>query len=175
MEWDERDHRPLEERWWSSSGKWTTSKQFQPDFQQVWLQLPHPAPLSNHSRTQTRRQFTRKAWARFTSWGSSGPSVSATGCSRCFISLLLRAPSSLLWCPGVWASKQRMQTDWINSERRQGLLLALSLSPWRRWRKTDVGKTADNHGQCLSPLHISLSIYWDILDVDIFRYHLTQQ
>ena len=64
------------------------------------------------------------------------PLMSATGCSRCSISLLLRAPSSLLWCPGVRASKRRMQTDWINSSKRQGLLLALSLSPWRRWWRT---------------------------------------
>ena len=44
-------------------------------------------------------------------WGGSGPPVSATWWSRCFISLLLWTSSSSLWCPRVRASKRRLQTD----------------------------------------------------------------
>ena len=35
-------------------------------------------------------------------------------------------------CPGSRASEQVMPADWISWSRRQSLLLALSLSPWRR-------------------------------------------
>ena len=48
----------------------------------------------NWSGLQTWRQSTRRAWAGFTSWGGSGPLMSAVRCSRCFISLLLWAPFS---------------------------------------------------------------------------------
>ena len=88
----------------------------------------------NWSRLQTWRQSRRKAWAGCTFWGGSGPLMSATGCSRCSMSLLLQHH---LFCRGVLGcghqSEGHKQTELLGW---QSLLLALSLSPWRRWQRT---------------------------------------
>ena len=59
----------------------------------------------------------------------------------CFISLLLRALSSTLWCAGVKASKLRLNKLVCHlapsSWRKAGLSLDPRRSHWRRWRRTD--------------------------------------
>lgn len=58
-------------------------------------------------------------------------------CSTFSISQLWWAPSSLLWCAGEVASRQRTPTDWTNTQKKPGVSLARSWPHWRKWWKKD--------------------------------------
>ena len=119
----ERDSWLQQDTWVCRWGERTMSKQVKPVFQWVWLGLvptrcsPPSVPPSSDShpdllvRGRPLYSLSHSRPNVCTSWGGTGPSMSATRCSRCSTSLLLQAPTSLLWCAGVAASKHRTPTD----------------------------------------------------------------